>query len=363
METASASSDQTFAIVAFTAIIVFVYDKFTKAKSPKAPTVRQLYIYPIKSCSEMNLLKASVTARGFRYDRSFQVVSKTDNEDKVWMFCTPRNKAFQKLFHLRPSISVDGKCLTLSSYHDESDIFSLELDGAANSSLVSKVMGYNEFLLEDYGDDVASWIGRATGIDAPRLVGIPQDNDHPATKSNYNRRVKVNPDQGEELPLNPAPIPVSLADEAPFLLTTRESLVALNQYLKRSGKDEVDMRRFRPNIVIDGLKPWEEDTLKRIRIGSTEFHVWQRCGRCVMTTIDRDTLHRCGEPMNTLSTFRERVNGQRNFGMHLIPVVESEGRENENKDVAVGDEVEILEYDEERRAEWVRLFDNGNRAT
>ena len=80
------------------------------------------------------------------------------------------------------------------------------------------------------------------------------------------------------------------------------------------------MQRFRPNIVVQGTLPWEEDTWKRIRIGGMEFHVWQRCGRCAMTTIDRTTLERGPEPLATLSTFREREKGQRNFGMHMIPV-------------------------------------------
>lgn len=114
------------------------------------------------------------------------------------------------------------------------------------------------------------------------------------------------------------------------------------------------MRRFRPNIVIGGLEPWEEDSLKRIKIGPIEFLVWQRCGRCTMTTIDRDTLKRCGKPLNTLSSFRERENGQRNFGVHMIPVLENV--ESEGMVISVGDKVEILEYNEERRSEWMRLF-------
>ena len=74
-----------------------------------------------------------------------------------------------------------------------------------------------------------------------------------------------------------------------------------------------------------------------------------------MTTIDRDTLERCGEPLKALSAFRERANGQRNFGMHLIPVMESLGDDSDNN-VMVGDEIEVLEYDEERRKEWMHLF-------
>ena len=76
-----------------------------------------------------------------------------------------------------------------------------------------------------------------------------------------------------------------------------------------------------------------------------------------MTTIDRDTLQRSAEPLTTLGSFRERKNGQRNFGMHLIPAGLDgiEGKVDVGI-ISVGDTVEILEYDEERRAEWVRLF-------
>ena len=345
------------AIAAATTLGIFVYDKFVKrggGGDSDGPSVRELNVYPVKSCAEMQVLKASVTPLGFRHDRTFQVVSKADGGSKAWAYCTPRDKAYEKLFLIRPSVSGDGKSMTLTAPDCPGSMgtkCSVELAGSAKTSpLLATVMGDDEHELDDYGDDVAEWIGRAVGIVERRLVGIPSG-------KRYNRRVVVNADQGEDLPSSAKPIPVSLADEAPFLLTSRESLEDLNKRLKAAGKNCVDMRRFRPNVVIDGLKPWEEDTIKRLRIGAVEFHVWQRCGRCTMTTIDRDTLRRCGEPLNTLSTFRERANGQRNFGMHMIPVKGSEG-----KDVVLGDKVEILEYDEERRREWAVLFNDGNAA-
>ena len=70
-----------------------------------------------------------------------------------------------------------------------------------------------------------------------------------------------------------------------------------------------------------------------------------------MTTIDRGTLARGPEPLATLNTFRESA-GQRNFGMHMIPVVD----EKEGMVVNVGDTVGVLEYDEERKEEWKKLF-------
>lgn len=307
------------------------------------PTVRELNIYPIKSCAEIKVDSATVTSRGFQHDRTFQIVSKVGG---AWRYCTPREKKFEKLFHIKTSLSDDGKCLTLSSPHADA-VFTLQLDHATTTSLTATAMGDKEVSLEDYGDGVAEWLCKATGIDTdPRLVGIAHATD------SFDRCVEVNPDQGEELPTT-SPFPVSLADEAPFLLTTKDSLLDLKLKLKSAGidADAVDMRRFRPNIIIDGLQPWEEDSLKRIKIGAIEFHVWQRCGRCTMTTVDRDSLKRCGEPLKTLSSFRERENGQRNFGMHMIPVVRSDAG-----DISVGDEVEILEYDDERRAEWANLF-------
>mmetsp|Transcript_4241 Transcript_4241/g.10798 ORF Transcript_4241/g.10798 Transcript_4241/m.10798 type:complete len:334 (-) Transcript_4241:178-1179(-) len=316
-------------------------------ESPPPPSVKELNIYPIKSCAEIRVKSATVTPRGFENDRVLQVVS---NVDGTWNLCTPRDRAFEKLFHIQPTFVDGGDSLQLSSPHASKVTVGLR-GGGASKKITASTMGRSEHPLEDYGDDVADWLEGATGIDNnPRLVGIGENNN------GYQRCVEINPDQGEQLPAldDSSPIPVSLADEAPFLLTTQESLADLNRRLESRGKDAVDMRRFRPNIVIGGLRPWEEDSLKRIKIGSVEFAVWQRCGRCTMTTIDRDTLKRCGEPLSTLSAFRERDNGQRNFGVHLIPVCG--GGDDEEKEVSLGNEIKILEYDEVRREEWRRLF-------
>mmetsp|Transcript_12412 Transcript_12412/g.24813 ORF Transcript_12412/g.24813 Transcript_12412/m.24813 type:complete len:394 (+) Transcript_12412:20-1201(+) len=330
-------------------------------------SVQELYIYPIKSCGEIRLSSsAKVTPIGFEHDRILQVVSKVDQKNSPsepdWSFCTPREKRYEKLFHVKPTLmdgSNNNTNLKLSSKYVKEE-FTLKLEEVLSrfGSMVTRptfsttMGGASPVLLEDCGIKIAKWLEEATGITGCRLVGIGK---------NFYRFVKVNDDQGDDIPMIhegyssygcgvPRPS-VSLADEAPFLLTTRSSLADLN---KRLGKGkQVDMRRFRPNIVIDGLQPWEEDSLKRIRIGAVEFHIWQRCGRCTMTTIDRDSLERCGEPLSTLSNFRERDNGQRNFGMHLIPARPWELKEER---IFVGDEVEILEYDEERRVEWMRLF-------
>ena len=107
------------------------------------------------------------------------------------------------------------------------------------------------------------------------------------------------------------------ADECPILLTNTASLDHLNDKLSHV----IDMRRFRPNIVIEGAGAFDEDTWKRIRIGDCEFDVVQKCKRCVMVTIDPDSGKKDPEqePLRTLATFRKHPKGGVAFGMHLIP--------------------------------------------
>jgi hypothetical protein len=122
-----------------------------------------------------------------------------------------------------PNFSDDGKLLVLSSPHARK-AFTLDLEDAPTTPIAATTMGDSEATLGDYGTNVADWLREATDIcDSPHLSGIPPEN--------FTRIMHVNPDHGEELPTS-SPIPLSLADEAPFLLTTHESLSDLNKRLK-----------------------------------------------------------------------------------------------------------------------------------
>jgi hypothetical protein len=97
------------------------------------------------------------------------------------------------------------------------------------------------------------------------------------------------------------------------------------------------MRRFRPNLVVDGEGAYEEDRWRRIRVGDVEFEGVKNCSRCVVTTIDPDSgvkdPHK--EPLRTLATYRRQAQGGVYFGQNLIP--RSGGV------IHVGDRVEILD--------------------
>ena len=125
---------------------------------------------------------------------------------------------------------------------------------------------------------------------------------------------------------------VSFADVTPILLTSTSSLADLSE---RAGCD-IAMRRFRPNLVVSGAAPWDEDTWREIRIGAVRFRVAMPCARCAITTRDPDTGEQIDpyEPLRTLQRFHRARDGSAIFGQYLIP--DNEGT------VGIGDKVEVL---------------------
>jgi len=123
---------------------------------------------------------------------------------------------------------------------------------------------------------------------------------------------------------------VSLADGFPLLLINQGSLDDLNRRLE----EPVEMRRFRPNLVVEGAEPFAEDAWRRIRAGEVEFSLAKPCARCSIPTVNPDTGEFGKEPMRTLATYRRRGNNVF-FGWNIIA--------NSPGTLRVGDPVVVLE--------------------
>lgn len=122
---------------------------------------------------------------------------------------------------------------------------------------------------------------------------------------------------------------VYLADGFPFLLISEASLADLNERLERP----VPMDRFRPNLVVRGCEPFEEDGWSQVRIGPITFRVVKPCARCVVTTVDQETADKGRELLRTLARFR-KVGTEVFIGQNLI---------HDGADILrVGDPVEVV---------------------
>lgn len=121
---------------------------------------------------------------------------------------------------------------------------------------------------------------------------------------------------GLERPVDPAFAPghrTGFSDGFPFLLATEESLADLNRHLRRP----VSMLRFRPNLVVSGGAPWEEDGWRVLETGGLQVALVKPCARCAVTTVDPGSATRGPEPLKTLRSIRG-WEGKAFFGQNAV---------------------------------------------
>jgi len=98
---------------------------------------------------------------------------------------------------------------------------------------------------------------------------------------------------------------VVFSDLTPFMLMTESSMDDLNS--RTPNGEQFNIKNFRPNFVVTGTSPYDEDSWNRVRIGdNTEFTNVKSCTRCLLTTINYQTgeKHPKEEPLRTLRSYR-----------------------------------------------------------
>jgi uncharacterized protein YcbX len=232
---------------------------------------------------------------GLRYDRRFMVV------DRSGEFLSQRDHP--RLSLVVPSI---GK-----------DVLQVEAPGMPGLKVPLPPVAAVTTQVTVWKDScAANWLGKAPALwfseflaESCSLVYMPDETVRPADPA-----------------YDPLGSRVSFADAFPFLLISEESLADLNQRLA----EPLPMNRFRPNLVVAGAEPFEEDRWTRIEVGGITFRIVKPCSRCVITTTDQDTAIRGKEPLRTLATYRS-VRGKVMFGQNVVH--EGRGR------LSVGDPV------------------------
>jgi uncharacterized protein YcbX len=105
----------------------------------------------------------------------------------------------------------------------------------------------------------------------------------------------------------------------------------------RRGREDLDARRFRINLEVEGPEPYEEDdwTDRLVTVGSATLRVLGQIPRCVVTTLDPDTGEKDFPTLTELARYRPRIGDRAGlpFGMYAETV--EPGR------AAVGDRVEL----------------------
>jgi uncharacterized protein YcbX len=247
--------------------------------------VASLHLYPVKGCAGLTVDQLTFDRWGPIGDRRWLVV------DPDGRFITQRETP--GLVLIRPTLIPGGLRLTMP------DSRAIELATPTDSSLERPATIWRDTVnVVDAGDEAASLLSDALGRPVRLVAAGPR----------FDRQVELSfAEPGDQ---------VGFADAYPLLVIGEESLAELN----RRGEMALPMTRFRPNIVVSGTAPFEEDSWVRARFGSAELDLPKPCARCAVTTVDPETGTFAGkEPLRTLSTFRRGAEGAVLFGMNAIP--------------------------------------------
>jgi hypothetical protein len=258
-----------------------------------------LYVHPIKSCAPIAVNEARVTRRGLAHDRRWMI---TDGDGK---FLTQRTLPELALVH----VAIDGERYVVRRQAQPPLLLPFSHDDGARVD-VEVWDDRIRALRHDHGSD---WFSRVVGGDV-QLVFMSDDTRRPVDQD-YARADDI----------------VSFADGFPLLVVNRASLAALG--------DSVDVRRFRPNLVVADAAAWAEDDWRALAVGdgaarSLTLRTPKPCARCSIPGVDPETAAFTKEPLRTLAKLRRRDN-KAWFGINAIP--DGEGT------LRVGDSVRSLD--------------------
>lgn len=181
----------------------------------------------------------------------------------------------------------------------------------------------------DEGVEAAEWFTTFLG-NPTRLVRFKEESETRLTDPDYARGYRT-----------------MFSDGFPLLIASQGSLDALNEILK----EPVPINRFRPNILVDGCRPYSEDRWKTVKINNLTFLGVKLCGRCKVPTIDQDNgIPNPTEPTETLQTFRSgevlrlspKNKRQVYFGQNLV-CKESLSANGKGRIIKVGDPLYVVQ--------------------
>jgi len=264
-----------------------------------APRIAGLALYPVKACRGVALTEGSALVTGLAHshlrDREWMVV------DRDGRFVTQRE--YPRLALIQPELA--GDALRLSAPGAPA----LDLPPAAGGASRVVVVWHCKVRGFDQGEAAAAWLSAFLRADV-RLVRF--DPVEPR---------RCNPDYVADSGAH-----TLYSDGYPILVIGAASLDDLNARLVAKGAAALPMNRFRPNVVVAGLPPYEEDHLDTLTCGEVTLRLVKPCTRCQVTTTDQATGRVGIEPLPTLSSYRRNdALAAVTFGMNAI-VVAGAGR-------------------------------------
>lgn len=253
--------------------------------------IADLYFYPIKGFRGLRIDRMELQQAGPLYDREWLLI----DENRVAI-----------TLRTLPALTTIG----------------LEIVNGASLALTRSDLGETEFGLEEREGDafeVRIWDDVVPAFEVSSEVSMWLS----SLFKQKVRLVKLSPEarrrfsvKGEDrFPERT----IRFVDQKPLLVISRASMNELERRMGEdaligqkslSGRTQLSVHRFRPNIVIDEVgTAHAEDGWSGFTAGGLRFEALKACTRCKVTTVHPLTGQVGVEPLKTLSTYRRGPKG------------------------------------------------------
>ncbi|RKU46399.1 hypothetical protein DL546_005271 [Coniochaeta pulveracea] len=261
--------------------------------------VTKLYVYPIKGLRGIPLQSAQLGPQGLEHDRRFMLYriakegklkkmqlsehaelslfeQKLDGEQIIVRYVVPEHP-------LRPTEELPESNLEVPVSPDMTSLEVIEVDLHGSPAIAYRM-----------GQQYDSWFSACFGF-ACILVYIG-DGKRPVLGTTLPPKAPQSQTGGWFSKITSSVLGSSSQDEAwltftdvaPFMVATEASL--RNVSARMSDGSQVDMCKFRPNIVVDGEDEWSEDYWAELTFkGEDRLLLTGNCGRCTSLNVDYDT--------------------------------------------------------------------------
>ena len=241
-------------------------------------TTTDIFRYPVKSMKGHALSSALMTKRGIPGDRAWALKDEERGGIKG-------GKRFPQLLSMTPVFASEPNEQNISP--------NVSITLANGQVVTSSDADINAVLSEAVGSPVSLW--PILPEDQLEHYLRPPMDENVDVEAYYREIFARNPDEPlPDVSLFPEEVlkyespPGSYFDAFPILVMSKASLIHLNEVAAAAGgQSNFDVRRFRPNILLDidasGF-PENQWMGRRAKIGSAVIKFEMPCPRCVITT-------------------------------------------------------------------------------
>lgn len=262
-----------------------------------------------RSCAAIELDVADVQAQGMLYDRLFafaEHITPPKSVTPVWTFRTLRQPLYEKLAHVKtevwvPKDKAGGDISTLRRVEREGCLIvrypnvpvgafawldRFMLKWSLTPTTRSFTLPLNPLADHNYPKEtVAVWndspewlnMGKHLPADFAEWLGVTRPLTIFRADPIAHRSVFKKAPRKEEVGFQPA---INFQDSFPLNILGITSVHDLGSKIDKDAISELSVRRFRPNIVIEGAPAYEEDKWKLCRIGGHQIFCSEPTTRC-----------------------------------------------------------------------------------